>query len=254
MGKEEERIAYLRQTPTEIRTIRARHRTALKVSQGLLGNKTSLWLDIGSNLGFGLEELCPSRNKVIAVDIDPEYIQLASERNPKVRGVATDGCHLGFSSERFDLVSLFEVIEHMGEVQQRNLLAEANRILKPEGILLLSTPNKDAHGKRQMGIDHERELRPQELKQLLSEGGFIIQDIFGQIFLNGSLFHGILQNVRVNPLATFIYYQLIPFPLRRVLSDFTLSSQNPLQIRSPKPYEIPRIMFVVCQKNYSSPV
>lgn len=251
MGKEEERIAYFQQTPTEIRTIQARYRTALEVSQRL-GNKTSLWLDIGSNLGFGLKELCPSRNKVIAVDIDPEYIQLASERNPKVRGVATDGCHLGFSSERFDLVSLFEVIEHMGEIQQRNLLAEANRILKPEGILLLSTPNKDAHGKRQMGIDHERELRPQELKQLLAEGGFIIQDIFGQIFLNGSLFHGILQNVRVNPLATFVYYQLIPFSLRRGISDFTLSSQNPLQVRSPKPYEIPRIMFVVCQKNYTT--
>ncbi len=45
----------------------------------------------------------------------------------------------GFPDARFDVVSLFEVIEHLRA--PRPLLAECRRILRPGGILLISTGN-----------------------------------------------------------------------------------------------------------------
>lgn len=45
----------------------------------------------------------------------------------------------GFSDERFDVVTMFEVIEHLREPLP--LLREIRRILKPQGVLLLSTGN-----------------------------------------------------------------------------------------------------------------
>lgn len=46
---------------------------------------------------------------------------------------------LPFKNDTFDMISCLEVIEHLYNAD--NILSEINRILKPNGILLLSTPN-----------------------------------------------------------------------------------------------------------------
>ena len=51
---------------------------------------------------------------------------------------------LPFADASFDLVTAFEVIEHLQDGNQ--LLAEARRVLGPEGVLLVSTPNKAYYG------------------------------------------------------------------------------------------------------------
>jgi SAM-dependent methyltransferase len=67
----------------------------------------------------------------------------------------------------FDVVTCFETIEHVTGDAQRNLLAELARVLRPGGLLLLSSPNR---GQYPPGNPHHlRELTADELRALLSE-------------------------------------------------------------------------------------
>src|SRR5262249_36591920 len=53
-----------------------------------------------------------------------------------VEAVPLEDCHV------LDAVVCFETIEHVWEEQQLRFLGEVERLLKPEGVLVISTPNK----------------------------------------------------------------------------------------------------------------
>jgi SAM-dependent methyltransferase len=94
-----------------------------------------------------------------------------------------------FPDACFDQVVAMEVIEHLG-VDPMFMLAEANRVLKPGGQLLLTTPNitslasvylqlwsrHPAVGRQAYGPGitdrHNREYTPNEIKTVLTAGGF----------------------------------------------------------------------------------
>jgi len=65
----------------------------------------------------------------------------AGQRGEGVRFGAEPQCAaLPFADGAFDLVVSFETIEHIRP--QREFLAEVRRVLAPEGMLLISSPNK----------------------------------------------------------------------------------------------------------------
>ena len=94
-----------------------------------------------------------------------------------------------FQDNHFDIVLFTEVIEHFS-VDPMHAISEINRILKPGGKLLLSTPNicswKSIHRAlageqpglfvqymRHGGTDrHNREYTANEIKQLVQDAGF----------------------------------------------------------------------------------
>jgi len=72
-----------------------------------------------------------------------EYIGLDVNKDmlsgSRYQVVVGEGCHLPFSTS-FDLILLLDVIEHLREPSK--ILSECERVLKPKGFLLVSTPNK----------------------------------------------------------------------------------------------------------------
>ena len=48
---------------------------------------------------------------------------------------------LPFEDQKFDTISMIELIEHLTDEQILNLLSDVKRLLKKDGRLLLSTPN-----------------------------------------------------------------------------------------------------------------
>jgi SAM-dependent methyltransferase len=81
-----------------------------------------------------------------------------------------DGAALPFSDEMFDLVSSFQVIEHVVEV--RPYLEEIKRVLKPGGKVLFTTPNRVIRldpGMRPWNSFHVREYTAAELSAILRE-------------------------------------------------------------------------------------
>lgn len=238
---------YQHQSRVQIEATETRYGEGLKKAKETLTGLVDLWLDIGSNRGFGLSELrLDSSGRIFAVDVEEKYLCEALKKNPQIEGAVMDGRHLGFSNDSFSVVSAFEVIEHLKKPGQEELLDEIARVLKPEGVLVLSTPNKVISGKRRMSADHQRELTCEELKGLL-EKKFEVLEMLGQGFFNQSLYHRLFRKARENPLIVWVHHNLLPWAIVSRLRDKTLTSQD-WTVRKPKEDEIERGFFVVCRK------
>jgi SAM-dependent methyltransferase len=97
-------------------------------------------LDAASGEGYGSGVLkAAGADTVTGVDIDPKCVDHARGRHD-AEFVVSDVAELPFEDDSFDLVVSFETIEHVADA--RRVLAEFRRVLTPDGILLVSTPNK----------------------------------------------------------------------------------------------------------------
>lgn len=89
------------------------------------------------NIGAG-GEVASRINRALAaqrLDVQLFSIDIAPKRNPDAVG---DVCYMPFPENRFDVVFLMEVLEHVHDPPQA--LIETYRILKPGGILIFSAP------------------------------------------------------------------------------------------------------------------
>jgi SAM-dependent methyltransferase len=98
-------------------------------------------LEIGGGQS-GLASYLYPQADIITLDIDPA---LASRQPPGTRScfVVGDACHLPFASATFDIVTLFDVLEHIPD--DARAATEALRVLRPGGFVLASAPNADWH-------------------------------------------------------------------------------------------------------------
>ncbi len=99
-------------------------------------------LDAGCGTGYGTAELAAHAQAAVGIDIAPEAVAYAAAAFPlpNARFAAASCSALPFPDRSFDLVTAFEVIEHLGDY--RALVAEAARVLAPGGCFVVSTPNR----------------------------------------------------------------------------------------------------------------
>ncbi len=130
-------------------------------------------LDIGCGSGYGAAEL--ARSAVLVAGVDPSVEAIAQAcsayASPNLRFLRADAVALPFRDAAFDLVTAFEVIEHVAEWPK--LLAEARRVLGPGGQLVVSTPNKSyyeaARGTSGPNPFHAHEFTFEEFSAALGE-------------------------------------------------------------------------------------
>jgi len=89
----------------------------------------ALVLDVGCGAGYGTAELASRARFAIGIDLAPEAITHATSTYtlPNIRFVPGSALALPFANESFELVTAFEVIEHLTD--WRSLLSEAKRLL-----------------------------------------------------------------------------------------------------------------------------
>jgi SAM-dependent methyltransferase len=119
-------------------------------------------LDASCGVGYGIEILSRAgASAVTGVDISAEAIAAAKDRFGEFATALeeADLRDLPFKDNSFDVVVSFETIEHVEE--PREALAELDRVLRPGGILVISSPNPDGY----IGGNehHVHEFRPAEL-------------------------------------------------------------------------------------------
>ena len=96
-------------------------------------------LDAGCGDGFFAEKIKNMlQTEVFGVDISQGAIDAAIAKGITAKRVNLES-NLPFDNEYFDLIYCGEVIEHV--INPDKMLKEFNRILKKEGVLVLSTPN-----------------------------------------------------------------------------------------------------------------
>ena len=104
-------------------------------------------LDAGCGTGYGAHQLALYAQTVVGVDVAEDALAYAASEYPRpnLRWVRSSCTNLPFSAGSFDVVVSFEVIEHLQ--QWAVLIAEARRVLVPEGLFIVSTPNKSFYAK-----------------------------------------------------------------------------------------------------------
>jgi len=94
-------------------------------------------LDVGCSKGHFLELAQASGWEVVGVELNRRAVEEARARGLDVRqGDLTDSA---LDDESFDVVTLFDVLEHT--VAPRATLAACHRLLKPGGLLVVTTPD-----------------------------------------------------------------------------------------------------------------
>jgi SAM-dependent methyltransferase len=95
-------------------------------------------LDIGAGAGIVLEmDFKNTAAQICGVDLDPRVID-----NPMLdEGKLADAVDIPYDDNRFDVVFSNNVMEHIAKPEK--LFVEVHRVLKPGGIFLFKTPNKN---------------------------------------------------------------------------------------------------------------
>lgn len=120
-------------------------------------------LDLGCGTGMFLERQ-GDRRETYGLDFSPEGLRFSSQRGLE-RLVCADSQELPFSSNSFDIVTAFDLIEHVAD--DNRLVAEVHRILRPGGFLLATVP---AHpflwGSHDKALHHIRRYRKKDFERL----------------------------------------------------------------------------------------
>ncbi|MBC7320847.1 methyltransferase domain-containing protein, partial [bacterium] len=100
-------------------------------------------LDVACGEGYGSNILAETAKEVIGVDISKEAIEQATRkyRKENLSFKVMDANSLEFDNGYFDAVVSFETIEHLDKPYK--FLREVKRVLKPGGLFIVSTPNRD---------------------------------------------------------------------------------------------------------------
>ena len=127
-------------------------------------------LDAACGEGYGSALLAHAASSVEGVDISEQTVAHARQRYGHLHGVAfqvADCTQLPFGDDEFDRVVSFETLEHLQAQDQ--LLAEFRRVLKPDGCLILSSPDKAIYSDEQNTVNeyHVKELYREELEVLI---------------------------------------------------------------------------------------
>jgi 2-polyprenyl-3-methyl-5-hydroxy-6-metoxy-1,4-benzoquinol methylase len=96
-------------------------------------------LDIGCGVGYFLRVAHERGWGVAGVDLDRAAVDIARQHGIDVRWETVED--MSFSDEEFDVVTMFNVIEHLPAPQIA--LKEIRRVLKPGGLFVLETPTDD---------------------------------------------------------------------------------------------------------------
>ncbi|KZS39542.1 methyltransferase [Aquimarina aggregata] len=97
-------------------------------------SKSGILLDIGAGTG---EFLLVAKNAgwhVFGTEPNQQAKNLA-----KQKGIDLDGTTLDYESQKFDVITMWHVLEHVSDLDDQIL--EIKRLLKPEGYLIVAVPN-----------------------------------------------------------------------------------------------------------------
>jgi len=127
-------------------------------------------LDLACGEGYGSALLARHAASVTGVDVSQQAIEHAKRAYAKLRNiqfVVGSATAIPAPDAGIDVAISFETLEHIHE--QDEFLAELHRVLKPDGVLLISCPNKAEYTDKRgtQNEFHVKELYRAELDALV---------------------------------------------------------------------------------------
>jgi ubiquinone/menaquinone biosynthesis C-methylase UbiE/glycosyltransferase involved in cell wall biosynthesis len=174
-------------TPEMTGDIRHEHQHRYALAGEFVAGKDVL--DIASGEGYGAAYLARHAHSVIGVDIDQEAIDHSRLRYAGLQNVEfrTGSCAaIPLNDHSVDIVTSFETLEHHAE--HTEMMREIKRVLRPNGILLISSPNRPVYSEEPNFVNpfHVKELDYREFADLVKTHFRFVQ-ILGQKIAAGSV-------------------------------------------------------------------
>ncbi|HEX5009899.1 MAG TPA: class I SAM-dependent methyltransferase [Planctomycetota bacterium] len=194
----------------------ARHAAAYRLARRLVGGRRVL--DAGCGDGYGTASLAGLAKLVVGVDSSAAAIAGCRMRwrEPDLRFEVGDVARPSISTERFDVVLAFQILEHMQD-PVAFLRALQHRLL-PGGLLLLTTPNRLTSATE--NPYHVREYTAAELRALLGA-------VFDEVAVTG----------------LFGSARVMEFEARRARAARRILRLDPLRLRRLLPATVERAAF-----------
>lgn len=136
-------------------------------------------LDIACGEGYGCHLISQKAKKVIGVDISEAAVKHATlkYKSDNITFKLGSVLDIPLDNNSVDVIVSYETLEHL--VEQEQMLTEFKRVLKNNGILFISTPEKENYAK----IDPNN---PYHLKELTY---IQFKNLLGSYFSNTSIMH-----------------------------------------------------------------
>lgn len=148
-------------------------------------------LDGGCGDGYWLARLSALEGlELLGVDYNPVRVERARQAAPAAR-VHCGDLRRFQAQEPFDVIWLSQVLEHVED--DMGLLRQMRRLLRPEGVLILGTPNEGSwlqqRALRRRGTsgqtDHVHFYTEKEVRRKVSEAGFRVESVMREVFFVG---------------------------------------------------------------------
>lgn len=130
--------------------------------------KDKVVLDIASGSGYGSDILQKAgARKVFGVDISKEAVKYSKERYAGVDFTVGSVEKIPLEDDSVDVVVSFETIEHVDGKAQEKFIKEVKRVLRGDGVFMVSTPNSSVYPKG--NPYHIKEFTLDEFKSFLKK-------------------------------------------------------------------------------------
>ena len=186
MGKEELPWTGERLVPTLAGGIACEHLHRYAMARDAVAGKDVL--DIACGEGYGSALLAQSAKSVVGVDVDPKAVAHAEAKygGGNARFLHGECVAIPVGDASVDVLVSFETIEHISEHEV--FLSEIRRVLRPGGLVLISTPERENYDTTQTTANpfHVREMSGEEFNTLL-KSRFANVALLSQRYLSSSV-------------------------------------------------------------------
>jgi len=148
----------------------------------LNGTKPARVLDLGCGMGGFLPGLAEIGGEIVGSDVSVESLARCHERGFE-DCVASSGYSLPFADASFDLVCMFDAIEHIED--DRAVMREVARVLTPGGLILVTVPAYQfLYANNDRVAQHVRRYRRTQLRELFAQAGLATErNTYSNVFL-----------------------------------------------------------------------
>jgi SAM-dependent methyltransferase len=149
---------------------RARREIIAAVLADESGGNPGVIVDLGCGTGGTTEFIARAFPESRVMGVDESAISADACRSRGFEFLRGDACSTPLGDGLADVVTALDVIEHIDD--ETALVGEAARLLKPEGVLLITVPALPAlWGPHDVLNHHQRRYTRQSLRQTLVAGG-----------------------------------------------------------------------------------
>lgn len=103
--------------------------------------KSAIWLEVGSGNSFFLNKLNEKEVHAIGLELNQDTVEDGLQKKLKV--LNQDFFSYQNRDDKFDVIALFQVLEHMYRIS--DFFKKAHELLKPDGKIVFSVPNSNPY-------------------------------------------------------------------------------------------------------------